>query len=108
MNFLVVAQSGEVTEAFPTVVTFTGLLSRVNSLMFHEVCTPPEGFSAGEALEVFLSGVNSLVKNKLRVPVEGFPTLPAGGQFLGHGSSQLPFRRGLSLPLKTQHGQFPG
>lgn len=107
VNFLVVAQSGEVTEAFPTVLTLTRLLSRVNSLMFHEVWTPPEAFSAGEAMEVFLSGVSSLVKSKLRVPIEGFPTLPAGGQFLDHGGSQLPFRGGLFLPLKTQHGPFP-
>lgn len=48
-----------------------------------------------------------MVKSKLRVPVEGFPTLPAGGQFLGHGGSQLPFRGGLFLPLKTRYGPFP-
>ena len=75
----------------------------MNSLVFHEVGTPQEGLFAGGALEVGLSSVSSLVENQLGIPVKGFPTLPAGGEFLGHGGPRLPLGGGHSLLLKPQY-----
>lgn len=46
------------------------------------------------------------MKHELRIPVKALPTLPAGGELLGHGGPRLSLRGGLSLPLQPQPGQF--
>jgi hypothetical protein len=49
------------TEVFPTVLTFVGFLSSVNSLVYSQVCSLTEGFPTLVAFVRFFSGVHSLM-----------------------------------------------
>lgn len=72
-----IVESGAAVEGFPTLLTLVWSHARVNSVVCEEVGEVPERFAARVALVGFLSRVDSLMLHEVEGLVEGFPTFLA-------------------------------